>query len=61
VFASTVGGLLGSVFVSGLGLPGVFVVPAVLSLLALIGMALLARRVGRSSEVEVEELVDAVA
>ena len=30
LFASTVGGLLGSLFVSALGVPGVFVVPAVL-------------------------------
>ena len=28
VVASTVGGLLGAAFVSGLGIPGVFVVPA---------------------------------
>lgn len=47
IFASTVGGLVGSAFVSGLGIPHVFVVPAVLSALALVGMALLARRLGR--------------
>lgn len=61
VFASTVGGLLGSAFVTDLGLPGIFVVPAVLSALALVGMAVLARRAGRRTEVRVEDLVDAVA
>lgn len=52
VFASTVGGLVGSVFVTGLGIPHVFVVPAVLSALALVGMAVLARRSGRPSAPE---------
>ena len=37
VFASTVGGLLGSLFVSALGVPGIFLVPAVLCTLALVG------------------------
>ena len=60
LFASTVGGLLGSLFVSALGVPGVFVVPAVLCTLALVGMALLARRLGRRPEA-VAELVDATA
>ena len=60
VFASTVGGLLGSAFVSGLGIPGVFVVPAALSALALVGMAFLARRLGRRDAAPVAELVDAV-
>ena len=50
VFGSTVGGLLGSAFVTSLGLPGVFVVPAVLSVIALVGMALLARRLDRRSQ-----------
>ena len=44
VFASTVGGLLGSAFVETLGIPGVFVVPAVLCAASLAGMGLLARR-----------------
>jgi len=52
VFASTVGGLVGSVFVTGLGIPHVFVVPAVLSALALVGMAVLARHSGRPSAPE---------
>jgi SET family sugar efflux transporter-like MFS transporter len=43
VFASTVGGLLGSAFVETLGIPGVFVVPAVLCAVSLVGMALLGR------------------
>ena len=60
LFASTVGGLLGSVFVSVLGVPGVFVVPAVLCTLALVGMALLARRLGRRTA-SASELVDATA
>ncbi len=47
VLTSTVGGLLGSLFVSSLGVPGAFVVPAVLSALALVGMALLGRRLDR--------------
>lgn len=47
VFASTTGGLVGSAFVDRLGIPHVFVVPAVLSALALVGMAFLARRTGR--------------
>ncbi|SEP94593.1 MFS transporter [Microlunatus flavus] len=47
VFASTVGGLVGSAFVARLGVPHVFVVPAVLSALALVGMAVLARRIAR--------------
>ena len=56
VFASTVGGLVGSAFVARLGLPHVFVVPAVLSTLALVGMAVLARRTGRRTvELPVEE------
>jgi len=59
VFASTIGGLLGSAFVSDLGLPGIFVVPAVLSVVALVGMAILARRLGRPPEVRVEELAEA--
>lgn len=59
VFSSTFGGLLGSAFVSGLGIPGVFVVPAVLSALALVGMAFLARRLGRRTSVPVEDLVGA--
>lgn len=61
MFASTFGGLLGSVFVSALGIPGVFVVPAVLSALALVGMAFLARRVDRRAAVAVDELVTASA
>ena len=44
VFASTVGGLLGSAFVEAFGIPGVFVVPAVLCAVSLAGMALLGRR-----------------
>jgi SET family sugar efflux transporter-like MFS transporter len=44
VFSSTVGGLLGSAFVGTLGIPGVFVVPAVLCAVSLTGMALLGRR-----------------
>ena len=59
MFASTFGGLLGSAFVSALGIPGVFVVPAVLSAGALVGMAFLSRRVDRRAEVAVEELVTA--
>ncbi len=54
IFASTVGGLVGSLFVSGLGIPHVFVVPAVLSALALVGMAVLARRAGRPAPVPAE-------
>jgi MFS transporter, SET family, sugar efflux transporter len=60
VFASTVGGLLGSAFVSALGIPGVFVVPAVLSAAALVGMGLLARRLGRQAA-PTAELVEAAA
>ncbi|GAA3571847.1 hypothetical protein GCM10022197_30540 [Microlunatus spumicola] len=60
LFASTVGGLLGSLFVSVLGVPGVFVVPAVLCTLALVGMALLARRLGRRTVVA-PDLVEATA
>jgi len=59
VFASTIGGLLGSAFVSDLGLPGIFVVPAVLSVVALVGMAILSRRLGRPPQVRVEELAEA--
>lgn len=61
VFASTDGGLVGSVFVSGLGIPHVFVVPAVLSVLALAGMAVLARRTGRRSAPAAVEKVTATA
>jgi SET family sugar efflux transporter-like MFS transporter len=60
VFASTVGGLLGSAFVTVLGVPGIFVVPAVLCTAALVGMAVLARRLGRRTEM-VPELVEATA
>jgi SET family sugar efflux transporter-like MFS transporter len=60
VFASTVGGLLGSAFVTVLGVPGIFVVPAVLCTAALVGMAVLARRLGRRTE-RVPELVEATA
>lgn len=49
VFASTVGGLLGSAFVSTLGIPHVFVVPAVLAALSCLGMLLLARRLRQAS------------
>ena len=59
VFSSTFGGLLGSAFVSGLGIPGVFVVPAVLSAFALVGLAFLARRLGRRAPAPVAELVGA--
>ncbi len=59
VFSSTFGGLLGSAFVSGLGIPGVFLVPAVLSAVALVGMAILARRLGRRNPAPVEDLVAA--
>jgi SET family sugar efflux transporter-like MFS transporter len=61
VFASTVGGLLGGVFVSALGIPGIFVVPAVLSALALVGMAVLARRLDRRTAAPLEDLVEAAA
>jgi SET family sugar efflux transporter-like MFS transporter len=61
VFASTVGGLLGGVFVSALGIPGIFVVPAVLSALALVGMAVLARRLDRRAAAPLEDLVEAAA
>jgi len=61
VFASTVGGLVGSVFVTGLGIPHVFVVPAVLSTLALVGMAVLARRSGRPAAPAPSETVGATA
>jgi SET family sugar efflux transporter-like MFS transporter len=60
VFASTIGGLLGGAFVSGLGIPGIFVVPAVLSACALVGMAVLARRLDRRADAPLE-LVDATA
>lgn len=60
LFASTVGGLLGSLFVSALGVPGVFLVPAVLCTFALVGMALLSRRLDRRPEA-VAELVQATA
>lgn len=59
LFSSTIGGLLGSAFVSGLGIPGIFVVPAVLSAGALIGMAVLARRVDRRTAAPAEDLVGA--
>ena len=59
VFASTVGGLLGAAFVSALGVPGIFLVPAVLCTAALVGMALLSRRLSRRSATA-RELVDAI-
>lgn len=49
-FAASVGGLLGAAFVTSLGMPGVFVVPAVLCGLAAVGMVGLALRLRRPGD-----------
>ena len=50
------GGLLGAAFVTSLGMPGVFVVPAVLCGLAAVGMVALAVRLRRPSDPGADEV-----